>query len=510
MKHEKAKKLVLYIVDETSDISHIEQVSVCLRFLIDGVTKEVFVGFYNTKCTEGLALFELIKKVLAKLKLEIVNIVGQCYDGASNMSGVHKGLAIRVKGDSPKAVYVHCHAHRLNLALQAALAENEALRNTLGTVQSIYTFLEASPKRHALFGEVRADSEPKLTLKSQSETRWSCRYESVNAVIQQLESITKALLELKDYKDSKTSSNAKSILIAICDFEFVLCLVILKIILSNVNALCRYLQSSTMDVMSARKTAEGTVKALQGCRNDQSFDTVWQMVEIKSNTLKNVIKDTKFSFKETTLPRFCQPSIRLQAPVGELCEGHTHHTTAISHHQVNIYFVALDLVIAEIKERFAADDQDIICDLGGVVLSGKPSEESEEKVAKFYELDKDLIQAEKAIFSNFLLQSASETRRTPTALAKIMSLNKLDVILLKFFRLCKILAVIPATSCSAERSFSCLRRLKTYTRNTMGQNRLNCLAVLNVERAFTNRLMRNVDKIIDIFGQRKNRKSFFF
>ena len=32
-----------------------------------------------------------------------------------------------------------------------------------------------------------------------------------------------------------------------------------------------------------------------------------------------------------------------------------------------------------------------------------------------------------------------------------------------------ILAVIPATSCSAERSFSALRRLKTYLRNTMGQ-----------------------------------------
>ena len=231
-----------------------------------------------------------------------------------------------------------------------------------------------------------------------------------------------------------------------------------------VNALCRYLQSSTMDVMSARKTAEGTVKALQGCRNNQSFLTVWQMVEIKSSTIKNVIKYTKFSFKEATSPRFRQPSIRrLQALVGELCEGHTHHTTATSHHQVSTYFVALDLGIAESKERFAADDQDIICALGDVVLSDKPSEESEEKVAKFYQLDKDLIQAEKAIFSNFLLQSASETRRTPTALAKIMSVNKLDVILPTFFRLCKILAVIPATSCSAERSFSCLRSLKIYT-----------------------------------------------
>ena len=36
-----------------------------------------------------------------------------------------------------------------------------------------------------------------------------------------------------------------------------------------------------------------------------------------------------------------------------------------------------------------------------------------------------------------------------------------------------ILAVIPATSCSAERSFSALRRLKTYLRNTMGQQRVS-------------------------------------
>ena len=34
-----------------------------------------------------------------------------------------------------------------------------------------------------------------------------------------------------------------------------------------------------------------------------------------------------------------------------------------------------------------------------------------------------------------------------------------------------ILAVIPATSCSAERSFSALCRLKTYLRDTMGQQR---------------------------------------
>ena len=41
---------------------------------------------------------------------------------------------------------------------------------------------------------------------------------------------------------------------------------------------------------------------------------------------------------------------------------------------------------------------------------------------------------------------------------------------------------IPVTSATAERSFSTLRRLKTYLRATMGQERLNHLALCNVYR----------------------------
>ena len=39
-----------------------------------------------------------------------------------------------------------------------------------------------------------------------------------------------------------------------------------------------------------------------------------------------------------------------------------------------------------------------------------------------------------------------------------------------FSNVVHILGVIPATLCSAERSFSALRRLKTYLRSTMGNN----------------------------------------
>lgn len=47
------------------------------------------------------------------------------------------------------------------------------------------------------------------------------------------------------------------------------------------------------------------------------------------------------------------------------------------------------------------------------------------------------------------------------------------------YMLLKILAILPFTTFSNERSFSTFKRLKTYLRNSTGQTRLNGLALLN-------------------------------
>jgi len=51
------------------------------------------------------------------------------------------------------------------------------------------------------------------------------------------------------------------------------------------------------------------------------------------------------------------------------------------------------------------------------------------------------------------------------------------------------------SSASSERSFSSLRRLKTFTRNTIGQERLSNMAILHIEKTFK----INFDTIIDKF-----------
>ena len=48
--------------------------------------------------------------------------------------------------------------------------------------------------------------------------------------------------------------------------------------------------------------------------------------------------------------------------------------------------------------------------------------------------------------------------------------------------LMKLILVMPATNATSERSFSALRRIKTYLRSTMKQERLNSLMVLHVHK----------------------------
>ena len=63
--------------------------------------------------------------------------------------------------------------------------------------------------------------------------------------------------------------------------------------------------------------------------------------------------------------------------------------------------------------------------------------------------------------------------------------------------LVRLLLVVPASSSEAERSFSALRRLKTWLRSTMSQARLNHICVLNVHSELLDTI--DLDDIADNF-----------
>ena len=62
--------------------------------------------------------------------------------------------------------------------------------------------------------------------------------------------------------------------------------------------------------------------------------------------------------------------------------------------------------------------------------------------------------------------------------------------------LVRLMLVVPATNAISECSFSSLRRVKTYLRSTMNQDRLNHLMILNVHKTLTDKL-----NLIDVANQ---------
>ncbi|XP_035714900.1 zinc finger MYM-type protein 1 [Folsomia candida] len=120
------------IVDETTDVSTNEQVSICIRIVNDNLApEEYFLGLYKTNSTTGESIFEVIQDVITRFGLDFSNLPGQCYDGASNMSGKCIGVQSRIQNIEPRALYVHCMNHSLNLALQDTVKSIPFLRETL-------------------------------------------------------------------------------------------------------------------------------------------------------------------------------------------------------------------------------------------------------------------------------------------------------------------------------------------------------------------------------------------
>ena len=140
------------MIDETTDISNTEQVVLVFRWVDNAlnVHKE-FVGLYQTKCTDAQALVHVIKDTLLRFNLKLNLCRGQCYDGASAMSGTKKGVAKILSDEEPRAVYTHCNGHALNLAVNDTIRQSPVMKSALDTVNEVSKLIKRSPKRDANF-----------------------------------------------------------------------------------------------------------------------------------------------------------------------------------------------------------------------------------------------------------------------------------------------------------------------------------------------------------------------
>ena len=209
----------------------------------------------------------------------------------------------------------------------------------------------------------------------------------IKAVDEEFPRVVKTLNILTKEIDAKTSSKAKSLLISILDFDFLMGLQILKIICPNTSKLNSFVQSPSIDIRKVKMNAELTIKTLEGCRNDSDFDIVWDNVNLRCDQVKAFLESEKIDidFKEPRLPR------QLPENVSDM-KGYQ---------KVMSYFPSLDRINAELKNRFAENDKDHLCSLGALIFDSEVCDKDIEAVANYYFLDKDALSMYLRLYKHF-------------------------------------------------------------------------------------------------------------
>ena len=85
--------------------------------------------------------------------------------------------------------------------------------------------------------------------------------------------------------------------------------------------------------------------------------------------------------------------------------------------------------------------------------------------------------------------------------ALVLEINK--KIFPNLYMLLQVALTIPVSSASCERSFSVMRRIKIWLRNSMSNDRFSNLSLLHIERDLANNITS--EEVLNIFAQKSRR-----
>ena len=143
--------------DEVTDCSNKEQVVVCIRLVDDKFeVHEDFVGLHNVDDITAATNVHVVTDTVCHMTLSLSVCRSHCYDGASNM----KRVASDIQKREPRALYLHCYGHSLNLAVSDTLKSIKCMCDALDVALEICKLLKYSPRRDAFFHKLHQELTP--------------------------------------------------------------------------------------------------------------------------------------------------------------------------------------------------------------------------------------------------------------------------------------------------------------------------------------------------------------
>ncbi|XP_040063052.2 zinc finger MYM-type protein 1-like [Ixodes scapularis] len=463
------------IADGTTDVAGDEQFTLCLRWVENASLeiKEEFIGVYSPPDSKANTLFMAVKDMLVRLGLDFSSLRGHCFDGAANMSGRFSGVQKKISDIQSKSVYVHCASHSLDLALQEVGRSSRVVAEALSTVKDVSNIILTSSKRkNTYIGIVLppcADASQERPVKASNllplcPTRWTVRVKSMKRFLQNYERVQATIHDLLQTPGS-IGDDRRAIMRGyeklLNKFETLFGLNMSKELFGPCEQLARVLQSPKYSATGTMQAAEALRQTMMNLRTDEGFERVWD--ETKNASVKLGLKQ-----RETTTTRTVKPPTRFE-------QTKTPTSPVVLDAKANLrkeFFAAVDCVTSEIKSRFDQPGMELLVKLESTLVSVARGQRFNAKELKEAlgvhgsDFDLDRLNAQLVLLSTVLsgtevnvVDDVAEalTEQSPTVL------NLLDQVV----RLVQLLLTVPASAASGERSFSALRRVKTYLRSRM-------------------------------------------
>ncbi|KAL4126441.1 hypothetical protein QTP88_010663 [Uroleucon formosanum] len=462
------------IVDEARDESKIEQMSVCIRYVYDSKIKERFLGFIELNELNAQALCNGLILFLNNTGLDIGKCVSQSYDGASVM---------------------------LNLVLVNVTQNVQEVGEIIGLLEAGFAFQSVSTLRHYAFFQ-----ETNFKIPQHCDTRWVSKYKSIQFFKTHFGSILKVLNTFKESSKKREAAEAKGLILQFAKFEVIVILVCLNEILNIVSCLSINLQSSTLNIGQCTMLIKATKKQISDLHEEKKF---YELYEQSLIIAQNANISTP-SNNDVSSNRMSQGSSRM---TDYYITSTTGKRRIFSNDEKKtelkiIFYNILDVICVEMNRRFD-ENGEFYAVLGVLDQTSKEFLDCETlcKFAKtfpFYRSDEFLIKLKyqcalgKTLFSSSsgLFELLNEVQSYKVGFEELKKVIELIV-------------VIPVSSASAERSFSTMRRVKTYLRSTMKSSRLNNFTLLSIEREISGQFMDNPSAVIDEFAVMKKRRLEF-
>lgn len=501
------------LADESSDVSKKEQLALVLRFVNreSGSVVERFLGIVHVDDTSALSLKDAILSLLMEHSLSPSMIRGQGYDGASNMRGEINGLKTLIMNDTPRAYYIHCFAHQLQLVLVAVAKKNdncgwlfEILANLLNVVgasckrQDMIRKKQAQVVAQALeVGEIESGSglNQERGLSRPGDTRWGSHYKCLINIINLFPSIVEVLEWIGKHGSSDDKFKAQIISGSIESFEFVFMAHLMLIIFGYTNDLCVALQRKEQDIVNAVRLVHSTRNVLQKMR-----DEGWE------NLLQKVISFcTKHEIDVPSMDAHYVPQGRSRRFVQQ--------ATNLHHFRVGIFLEVIDLHLQELDNRFSEMNMELLTCMASLSPKGNFSSFDKNKILKLASLYPEEFSCNDLTVLDHQLDVFLDVMLNDEAFHDLHDINSLSMKLVETKRhenfplihlLIKLMLILPVATASVERVFSAMTYVKSKLRNSMGDQLMNdCLVTFIEKEVF---LQISDDMIIDRFKSMKTRR----